>query len=244
MHNILLLLPSTLIYHVYQPRWKKTVMILAILWGTYCFTFYGSIQTVTRIFDNADGEEMDFDYAAIFISSSAELLGIYLTIQLIDRIGRVKTLTWAFLWSGFSLFLLCALDQINYVERRVLVLFAIVGRASEMSAACVTWTVTAELLSTELLSTGHSAVNAIARTAAFFSPYLVSDENSLYTVGSILLVVNLISAVTSTHLLETKGVELGKAVLIEEARSQEIEDGKAQELVSKYYRMNGEPSFA
>ncbi len=223
-----------------QPRWKKIVLTLAVIWGTYCFTFYGSIQTVTRIFDNAEGAALDFDYLAIFVSSSAELLGTYSTMQLIDRIGRVKTLTGSFLSSGLSLFLLCALD--GYVERRVLIVFAIVGRASEMASACVTWTVTAELLSTELLATGHSAVNAIARTGAFFSPYLVSDENSLLTVGSILLGVNLVSAFTSTFLIETRGVELGKAVLIEEARSQELEDAKAQELVSKYHRMKGETS--
>jgi putative MFS transporter len=225
-----------------QPRWKKIVLALAVIWGTYGFTFYGSIQTVTRIFDNAEGAELDFDYVAIFVSSSAELLGTYATIQLIDRIGRVKTLTRAFLSAGISLFLLCALD--DYVGSRVLVLFAIVGRASEMAAACVTWTVTVELLSTELLATGHSAVNAIGRTGAFFSPYLVSDENSLLLVGSILLGVNLISAIASTHLLETRGVELGKAVFIEEARSQELEEAKAQELVSKYHRMKGKPSFA
>lgn len=226
-----------------QPRWKKTMITLAVLWGSYCFTFYASIQTVTRIFDFPEGAELDFDYAAIFVSSSAELLGTFSAIQLIDRIGRVKTLVGAFLIAGFSLFTLCALDE--YANRTVMVFFAIVGRASEMSASCVTWTATAELLSTELLATGHSAVNAVARTGAFFSPYLVDDGNSLFLVGTVLFCVNMLSAFTASQLLETQGVELGKAVLIEEVRSQELEEVKSQEMVAEYRRMNGgESTFA
>lgn len=226
-----------------SPRWKKTMITLAVLWGSYCFTFYASIQTVTRIFDFPEGAELDFDYAAIFVSSSAELLGTFSAIQLIDRIGRVKTLVGAFLIAGFSLFTLCALDE--YANRTVMVFFAIVGRASEMSASCVTWTATAELLSTELLATGHSAVNAVARTGAFFSPYLVDDGNSLFLVGTVLFCVNMLSAFTASQLLETQGVELGKAVLIEEVRSQELEEVKSQEMVAEYRRMNGgESTFA
>jgi hypothetical protein len=190
------------------------------------------MMTVTRIFDNTDEEgALDFDYAAIFVSSAAELLGTASAIQLIDSIGRVKTLVGAFLFAGISLFSLCALD--GYAPRAVTIFFAIMGRASEMASACVTWIVTAELLSTEILSTGHSAVNAVARTGAFFSPYLVDSKNSLLTVGIVLLVINLVSAVTASTLLETNGVELGKAVLIEEMRSQEMEDSiKGQELLA------------
>lgn len=191
---------------------------------------------MTRIFDNTDDPEtLDFDYAAIFVSSTAELLGTFSAIQLIDSIGRVNTLRGVFLTSGTSLFLLCLTDE--KVPRFFSICFAIVGRASGMAAACVTWIVTAELLSTEILSTGHSAVNAVARTGAFFSPYLVNGENPIWLVGTVLLTVNIISFTAASLLIETKGVELGKAVLIEEARSQELEEHKQQELISNYRRM-------
>lgn len=194
-------------------------------------------MTVTRIFDDTDNpNSLDFDYVAIFVSSAAELLGTASTIFLIDRIGRVKTLVGAFFSAGISLFCLCLLTDIGVAPRSVLITFALIGRAAEMATACVVWIVTVELLSTEILSTGHSAVNAIARAGAFFSPYLVVESNPLWVVGLVLLVVNMVSAVTASTLIETKGVELGKAVLIEPAKN--TEEVKSQELVSQYQRMD------
>jgi len=204
---------------LFSPRWKDIVLKLAALWTMYCFCFYGAIMTVTRIFDDTDNpNSLDFDYVAIFVSSAAELLGTASTIFLIDRIGRVKTLVGAFFSAGISLFCLCLLTDIGVAPRSVLITFALIGRAAEMATACVVWIVTVELLSTEILSTGHSAVNAIARAGAFFSPYLVVESNPLWVVGLVLLVVNMVSAVTASTLIETKGVELGKAVLIEPAK--------------------------
>jgi hypothetical protein len=143
-------------------------------------------MVVTRIFDETDDPNSpDFDYVAIFLSSAAELLGTTLTILLIDRIGRVKTLIGAFFSAGISLLILCVLPE--FTSRAMLIFFALVGRAAEMSSACVVWISTTELLSTEILSTGHSAVNAIARTGAFFSPYLVDEQNALWIVGVVLL---------------------------------------------------------
>lgn len=198
-------------------------------------------MVVTRIFDETDDPNSpDFDYVAIFLSSAAELLGTTLTILLIDRIGRVKTLIGAFFSAGISLLILCVLPE--FTSRAMLIFFALVGRAAEMSSACVVWISTTELLSTEILSTGHSAVNAIARTGAFFSPYLVDEQNALWIVGVVLFFVNLFSAVLASSLIETKGVELGKAVLIEEARSQEQDDNKSQQELTmpNYLHMSDE----
>jgi MFS family permease len=189
-------------------------------------------MTVTRIFDDTDdADSPDFDYVAIFVSSAAELIGTAYTISLIDRIGRVKTLVGAFILAGISLFSLCILTETGMAPRGVLIIFALLSRAAEMSTACVVWIVTVELLSTEILSTGHSAVNAIARAGAFFSPYLVVESNPLWVVGLVLLVVNIVSAVTASTLIETKGIELGKAV----KKTKEL---NSQELVSQYQQMD------
>lgn len=209
-----------------QPRWRKSFFTLAAVWASYCFSFYGTILTMTRIFDYesaeyyyyADEDAPDFDYFALFLSSAAEIFGTAASIVFIDKIGRIKSLVLFFILGGLSVFSLCAVDGFTE-DRWAVISFALIARAAEMGAACVTWVVTVELLSTEILSTGHSAVNFAAKFGAFLTPFLVEGDVSIVTIGAVLLVVNLAAAFMSSTLLETHGIEIGKAVLIEEAKS-------------------------
>ncbi len=225
-----------------SPRWRKLMLTLSVIWATYCFSFYGTMMTVTRVFDNYDvydeddeaqyyaeaaGED-EFDYAAIFLSSASELIGTTLAIKLVESAGRIKTLVGSCVIGAIGTFAMCALDVTNL--RWALISCALVARAAQMSMACTAWIVTAELLSTEILSTGHSAVNAIARLGAFFSPYLVDGNFSLLEIGIVLFSIQMVTALSSSTLLETKGVELGKAILIEEARSRDLEEAEYQRM--------------
>lgn len=189
---------------------------------------------VARIFDETDDDNSpDFDYVAIFVSNAAELLGTFSAIMLIDRIGRVKTLVGGFVCAGTSLFILCLLSSV--APRDFLIGMATISRAAMMAVACVVWTVTAELLSTELLATGHSMMNSLARAGAFLSPYVTSEEVPFWCVGVIFLGVNFFSASTAASLPETKGVKLGQAVQIEHSKT--LEMAKSQELGTDYDRM-------
>jgi hypothetical protein len=67
---------------------------------------------------------------------------------------------------------------------------------------------TAEVLSTEIRSTGHSSANAMARLGAFFSPFLV-DTLSLQSLGILMLVVHWFTAFCVCQLPETKGAHMG-----------------------------------
>ena len=78
--------------------------------------------------------------------------------------------------------------------------------------SCVTWVSTAEVLATEIRTTGHSAANAVARTGGFFSPYLVGGKLPLPTVGIIMLVIHLFTAFCASRLPETRGKRLGHAL--------------------------------
>ena len=78
------------------------------------FCYYGTIIAVTRIFDSDNGGNMDddndgvsFDYSALLISSSAEIVGTMLVISLVDRVGRISTQVWAYILGGSSLLILC-----------------------------------------------------------------------------------------------------------------------------------------
>jgi len=80
----------------------------------------------------------------------------------------------------------------------------------------VVWILTAEVLSTEIRATGHSAANAVARIGGIFSPFLVEGRSSIAVGGFILLAVNIATAICSSQLPETKGIEIGKVALLKE----------------------------
>jgi len=174
-------------------------------------------MTITRLFDAEEEDEEEdqlaFDYIAIFISASSELVGTALAIMVVDSFGRVKALVAAFLIGGSSLFMVCVFHDV--LGRSAQVGFAFLSRASEMAAACITWISTAELLSTNMRSTGHSAANAIARSGACFSPFLV-NSGTLATIGIVIISVNIVTAFFASKLPETAGIEMGKAVYIKE----------------------------
>jgi MFS family permease len=211
-----------------SPKWKRITLLLWGAWTGFAYCYYGTIIAVTRVFEVDDEAAMDddigngaadddmknagvqFDYQAIFISSSAELIGTALVVFLIDRAGRIASQVSAYLIGGVCLFLLCFFSESG--SRTFLICVSFGARVCEMMGSCVTWVTTAEVLSTEIRTTGHSAANAVARTGGFFSPYLVGGKLSLPTVGIIMLVVHVFTAFCASRLPETRGKRLGHAL--------------------------------
>lgn len=175
--------------------------------------YYGTIQTITRVFDSdaIDGAESggtpEFDYKSIFISSSAEILGLLVVMHTVDTVGRTNSQVISFLVGGVCVFIVGMLaSSSNWVILTVLSFFA---RACMMAGSCSTWVTTAEIYSTEIRTSGHSMANALGRIGAFTSPYLVSSRTPITAVGAIMLVVNIVTAASASRLPETKGVEIG-----------------------------------
>ena len=211
-----------------SPKWKRITLLLWGAWTGFAYCYYGTIIAVTRVFEVSDEAAMDddvgngaadgdmktagvqFDYQAIFISSSAELIGTALVVFLIDRAGRIASQVSAYLIGGVCLFLLCFFSESG--SRTFLICVSFGARVCEMMGSCVTWVTTAEVLSTEIRTTGHSAANAVARTGGFFSPYLVGGKLSLPTVGIIMLVIHVFTAFCASRLPETRGKRLGHAL--------------------------------
>lgn len=217
-----------------KPQWRGTMLRLWGAWGGFGLGYYGAILSVTKVFDSEETtivnatldamtkttreavsqQENKFDYSAIFISSSAELLGTTLVIILIDRVGRIPSQVVGYAAAGVCIFLLCFLASVGSADdtaahhRWELVLFGFILRALVMAATCTSWVMTAEVLSTEIRSTGHSSANAMARLGAFFSPFLV-DTLSLQSLGILMLVVHWFTAFCVCQLPETKGAHMG-----------------------------------
>lgn len=220
-----------------KPQWRGTMLKLWGAWGGFGLGYYGAILSVTKVFDtegsaatwsnstfsngtmiDSDSPAVvattDFDYSAIFISSSAELVGTTLVIVLVDRVGRIPSQVVCYVLAGICIFMLCTLASVAKSsgdatsDRWELVGLGFILRAMDMAATCTSWVMTAEVLSTEIRTTGHASANAIARIGAFFSPFLV-DILPLQTLGIVMLVVHWFAAACVSTLPETKGASMG-----------------------------------
>lgn len=203
-------------------KWRRISLYLWGTWIGYAMGYYGTILAVTRIFDedamnsaqNQDGEEPHFNYRAIFISASAELFGLIIVIHTVDSLGRIPSQVMSYIFGGVCLFTLSMVSTVTS-SSALLTILSFLARAFEMMGSCVTWISTAEILTTDIRTTGHSAANAMGRTGAFVSPYLVGTNNSMQTVGSIMLMIHLLTAYFAYNLPETRGREIGHTSLDE-----------------------------
>lgn len=200
------------------PNWRRTTLLLWVTWAGQAFLYYGTIIAVTLVFATEQGDDdhesnraYEFDYGAIFAAGSSELAGTTLVIFLIDRVGRVPSQSISYLLGGLSAFALCILASGSSPNRSHLIATAFLARMFMMSGSCTTWVSTAEILTTEIRATGHSAANAIARIAGAVSPYVVSSENSFPIIGIVTLAMSAITCLSSWNLPETKGRSMGSS---------------------------------
>ena len=78
-----------------------------------------------------------------------------------------------------------------------------------MGASCTTWVSTSEVLPTEIRTTGHGFANAMGRIGGFLSPFIISEGNSLRTIGLVMMFVSLVTTWLASQLPETMGKALG-----------------------------------
>lgn len=199
---------------LFSPKWRWTTFKLWGAWGAFAFGYYGTIMAITKIFDkdkDADGNEIEtynFDYAAIFVSSSAELVGTTFAISAVDVYGRIPLQVVSYAMAGIAVCTLCILAA-HDASRDVLIAFGFLARIFEMSGSCVSWVSTAEILTTEVRTTGHSAANAVARIGALVSPFVVQGDMPLITMGLIMLAIHGVTVICISQLPETKGSHMG-----------------------------------
>jgi hypothetical protein len=175
------------------------------------FVYYGAIIVITDDPDQDGAESYNFDYWAIFTSASAEVVGTTLIILLVDRIGRIPSQALSYFAGGCSLLILCLLASQEDPSRSHLIVFSFLARMFFMSASCATWVSTAEILTTDIRTTGHSAANAVARLSGAFSPYLLTNATPYPVIGGLMFAISLSTATCVWNLPETKGLNMGAA---------------------------------
>ena len=204
---------------LFSPRWRWTTLKLWGAWGFFAFGYYGTIMVITEIFDSETNENnallgvnetYSFDYGAIFVSSSAELVGTTFAIFSVDVAGRIPLQVIAYAMAGVSVCALCLAASNNF-HRGVLISLGFAARIFEMVGSCTSWVSTAEILTTEVRTTGHSAANAVARIGSLFSPFLIEGHSSLVKKGMVMLAIHAGTVICVSQLPETKGAHMGRA---------------------------------
>lgn len=204
---------------LFTPKWREITLRLWGTWGAFAFGYYGVLLAITRVFADSHSagagslevngdRQYNFDYSAIFVSSSAELVGTTLVILAVDKVGRIPSQVVSYLCAGVAVCVLCVLAQ-SGSPRLMLIAIGFLARVFEMGGTCVTWVSTAEILTTEVRASGHSTANAVARLGAIFAPLLVEGNDSLTKIGVIILIVHLFTVVCVYKLPETKGHGMG-----------------------------------
>lgn len=206
-----------------DPKWRKTTLLLWGLWGSYAFLYYGTVIAVTLAFFHENDDDNNqansqqsyrFDYLPIVLSSSAEIAGVTLVLFTVDRFGRIGCLSAYFFLGGLSVWGLCLLEHLHSsssgtsTTHTAKILLAIMARFWVYSGSNVVWILTAELLPTQLRTTGHGAANAVARVGAFAAPFVVQPQQSPLVVGTVMLVASWVCVGCARQLPETNGMPL------------------------------------
>lgn len=237
-----------------SPQWRKISFFLSWQWFGLAFTYYGCIIAVSIVFSDEESGDVsadmdtavtdadtssgsyEFDYSAILISSSAEVVGLTFAIMVVDCWGRVPTQTLTYFLGGLCVLILGLLDfyvgggvqvtefsistnsssaieeegtQQVQEERRHLIFFAFLSRLFIMSATSCTWLHTSELLPTEIRATGHGLANAMGRIGGLLSPFIITESSSLRLIGAVMFAVSVMTSLCSHCLPETAGMAMG-----------------------------------
>ena len=197
---------------LFSPRWRWITLKMWGAWGFFAFGYYGTVMAITEIFDSEGDSDTEsknnFDFGAIFVSSSAELVGTTVAIICVDTVGRIRLQVWTYALAGLFVCSLYFAAAYNY-NRNALVALGFGARIFEMIGTCVSWVSTAEILTTEVRTTGHSAANAVARIGSLFSPFLIEGHGSLIKKGLVMLAIHTGTVFCVSQLPETKGMRMG-----------------------------------
>ncbi|CAB9516858.1 Synaptic vesicle 2-related protein [Seminavis robusta] len=219
-------------WDLFRPKWLRTTLYLFGTWVGFAFLYYGGVIVTTLVFASSTASSNNntqednagtyhFEYGALFVANAAEIVATIFMIHTVEKLGRIPIQTYGFLSGGIMVVLLCGLTSLHRQQQQAeqgeyatytylaMVVLAFGVRMANMAASCTTWVSTAEIFTTDIRSTGHSAANAVARLGGFLVPYVVSAEAPLTFIGASMMCVAVGTAFCASRLPETKGKELG-----------------------------------
>ncbi|KAL4319962.1 hypothetical protein GQ457_18G004880 [Hibiscus cannabinus] len=204
-------------YTLFSSKLIKTTLLLWILLFGDSFSYYGIILITSKLSDRRSGcfptiqssrnHQDDRLYVNAFITSVAELPGLFLSAALVDRVGRKKSMTFLFILA--FIFLLPLLTHQSAVVTTCLLFGA---RMNAMGTFTVASIYAPELYPTAVRTTGAGVASAVGRIGGMVCPLVaVGLVNACHQTAAIALflaaiVVSII--VIQLFPYDTKGREL------------------------------------
>ncbi|RXN10363.1 synaptic vesicle 2-related -like protein [Labeo rohita] len=209
---------------LFIPEYRKTTLLVWFIWFCNAFSYYGIVLLTTEMFqagsacsatDNSNMEprcslecnNLTFaDYLDLLWTTLAEFPGILITLWMIDRIGRRKSMAICFVLFSVSILPLYACTQ-----RTVLTVFIFIARACITGGWQVAYVYTPEVFPTATRAIGIGTGSGMARVGALITPFIaqVLLKSSVYLTLSVYLICCLLGAVASWVLpMETTGRSL------------------------------------
>ncbi|TKC41420.1 hypothetical protein EI555_005602 [Monodon monoceros] len=191
-------------------------------WFSNAFSYYGLVLLTTELFQAGDvcsissrkkaveakcslaceylSEE---DYMDLLWTTLSEFPGVLVTLWIIDRLGRKKTMALCFV-----IFSLCSLLLFICVGRNMLTLLLFIARAFISGGFQAAYVYTPEVYPTATRALGLGTCSGMARVGALITPFIaqVMLESSVYLTLVVYSGCCLLAALASCFLpIETKG---------------------------------------
>ncbi|XP_073917119.1 synaptic vesicle 2-related protein isoform X2 [Castor canadensis] len=207
---------------LFTPHFRWTTLLLWFIWFCNAFSYYGLVLLTTELFQAGDvcgissrtkaieakcslaceylSEE---DYMDLLWTTLSEFPGVLVTLWIIDRLGRKKTMALCFVIFSF-----CSLLLFICVGRNVLTLLLFIARAFISGGFQAAYVYTPEVYPTATRALGLGTCSGMARVGALITPFIaqVMLESSVYLTLAVYSGCCLLAALASCFLpIETKG---------------------------------------
>ncbi|XP_067106582.1 synaptic vesicle 2-related protein-like [Osmerus mordax] len=206
---------------LFTPQYWKTTLLLWFIWFASAFSYYGLVLLTTELFQAGDVCGMDQgakiepvcelecktltadDYKDLLWTTLAEFPGLLLTLCVIERIGRKKTMALSFL-----VFSLSVLPLYACIGRIALTIFIFIARAFISGGFQVAYLYTPEVYPTSVRALGIGTCSGMARIGALLTPFVaqVLLRTSVFLTLSVYCACCLLATAASLALpIETTG---------------------------------------
>ncbi|XP_072103684.1 synaptic vesicle 2-related protein [Mobula birostris] len=207
---------------LFTPEFRMTTILLWFIWFSNAFSYYGLVLLTTELFQEGDVCSMTAggrkpegrcsldckflnatDYKDLLWTTLSEFPGVLVTLWIIDRIGRKKTMAVSFVIFSFFALLLFAC-----VGRFALTVFLFIARAFISGGFQAAYVYTPEVYPTATRALGLGTCSGMARVGALITPFIaqVMLESSVYLTLSVYSGCCLLAAFASCFLpIETMG---------------------------------------
>ena len=207
-------------------KYRLTTMILSFTWFTSAFIYYGAVLMTQDIFIYDTHCSIDIlnssshglhefcnpltteDYIEFLITTFAEVPGIFISILILEILGRKITFFLEFIISGGAFFLLFICTAHDRILKSI-ILFVIRGCIA--AVFLVTYLYTNEVYPTDIRATSLAFLSTIARLAVILASFVaqVLLRESFLTAIGIFGCLGVLTALISLVLpYETKGKKI------------------------------------